>query len=220
MERTGAYTADRAAALSGVPKSTIHYWARKGILVPSVSPEKLKLWSYTDLLGLRFIYWLRQPKKVGDGRDVPRTSMPAVRRALAVLSELDIELFEHGKPSIILDRSGQIALLSREATALTPDHQLVAHWVLDLIAPFSLVAGLKGPDLVRPSEYVRIVPTKLSGAPHIAETRVETQALYALEQRAFGVERIANLYPSIGRSAIEDALAVERQLAENLRLAA
>lgn len=56
MDVVGAYTADRAAALSGVPKSTIHYWARKEVLVPSISPERVKLWSYTDLLGLRTIY--------------------------------------------------------------------------------------------------------------------------------------------------------------------
>ncbi len=43
----------RRAALSGVPKSTVHYWSRQGILVPSVSPERVKLWSYGDLMALR-----------------------------------------------------------------------------------------------------------------------------------------------------------------------
>lgn len=35
MQFGGAYTADRTAALSGVPRSTVHYWARSGYLVPS-----------------------------------------------------------------------------------------------------------------------------------------------------------------------------------------
>ncbi|HZO49924.1 MAG TPA: MerR family transcriptional regulator [Gaiellaceae bacterium] len=52
----GAYTADRASALSGVPKSTLHYWARIEILVPRISPERIKLWSYPDLMALRTIY--------------------------------------------------------------------------------------------------------------------------------------------------------------------
>jgi len=43
MLTIGVYTAERAAALSGVPKSTIHYWAREGVLAPSVSAEKVKL---------------------------------------------------------------------------------------------------------------------------------------------------------------------------------
>ncbi len=71
MEARGAYTAERAAALSGVPKSTVHYWARQGILVPSVSPVRVRLWSYSDLLALRTIYWLRQTKQDPSGREVP-----------------------------------------------------------------------------------------------------------------------------------------------------
>ena len=47
----GAYNAERAAALSGVPKSTVHYWARHGHLVPSVATRP-RLWSFTDLLAL------------------------------------------------------------------------------------------------------------------------------------------------------------------------
>jgi DNA-binding transcriptional MerR regulator len=90
MRGAGAYTADRAAALSGVPKSTIHYWARKGYLVPSVSAERVKLWSYTDLLALRTIYWLRQPKRTHEGQEIPASTMPAVRRALQALQALDL----------------------------------------------------------------------------------------------------------------------------------
>lgn len=105
----GAYPADRAAALSGVPLSTIHYWARHKVLVPSISPERVKLWSYPDLMGLRTIYWLRQTKKINDGASVPATSMPAVRRAVAALKDLDLELWteEHG-PSVAVSRSGEV----------------------------------------------------------------------------------------------------------------
>jgi len=58
----GVYDADRAAALSGVPVSTVYYWARKGIWEPALSEEKPKLWTYSDLIALRMIYWLRQDK--------------------------------------------------------------------------------------------------------------------------------------------------------------
>ncbi|MGZ6662665.1 MAG: MerR family transcriptional regulator [Solirubrobacteraceae bacterium] len=83
-EFRGAYTAERAAALSGVPRSTLDYWARNDILVPSISPAKVKLWSYTDLMGLRTIYWLRQRKVTTEGWQVPATAMPAVRKALSL----------------------------------------------------------------------------------------------------------------------------------------
>lgn len=81
-EWRGVYTAERAAALSGVPKSTVHYWARRQILVPSVSAVRVKLWSYSDLMGLRTIYWLRQPKRASDGWDVPRTIVALADRGL------------------------------------------------------------------------------------------------------------------------------------------
>jgi len=47
----GCYEAPRAAALSGVPVSTVYYWARTRVVVPTVSPERKKLWSYADLMG-------------------------------------------------------------------------------------------------------------------------------------------------------------------------
>src|SRR5437870_8104917 len=108
-EWRGVYPAPRAAALSGVPLSTVHYWARKGILVPSVSPTRIKLWSYVDLMGLRTIYWLRQTKMAIDGRDVPRTTMPAVRAALRALSELELSLWtDEGGPAVSVDRAGHV----------------------------------------------------------------------------------------------------------------
>jgi len=48
----------------------------------------VKLWSYSDLMGLRIIYWLRQVKEASDGAEVPRTTMPTVRRVLAQLQSV------------------------------------------------------------------------------------------------------------------------------------
>lgn len=64
-------------ALSGVPKSTVHYWARREILAPSISDVRIKLWSYSDLMSLRTIAWLRATKTAPDGHDVPATAMSA-----------------------------------------------------------------------------------------------------------------------------------------------
>jgi len=97
MDIGGAYAADRAAALSGVPKSTVHYWARNGHLIPSVA-QKPRLWSFTDLLALRTIYWLRQPKQAFD-IGVPATSMPLVR-----WRTLDLILMNISLPGIPLFR--------------------------------------------------------------------------------------------------------------------
>lgn len=220
-ERRGAYTADRAAALSGVPKSTVHYWARKEILVPSVSSERVKLWSYADLMGLRTISWLRREKRAINGRDVPRTTMPAVRRALKALRALDLELWtEHGGPAVVVDRGGQIFVRTSPAQVETPwgARPLDADW-LDLIEPFSLGDGKEGPNLQSPRPHLRIVPGKLAGSPHIVKTRIETVVIAALGDRGLDRDRIHALYPLVAPMAITEAIELEQQLRRNLEAA-
>jgi uncharacterized protein (DUF433 family) len=221
MGPRGAYPAARAAALSGVPKSTVHYWARQEILVPSLSAERVKLWSYADLMALRTIYWLRQRKQSSGGHEVPASSMPAVRRALRELRELDLDLWnEEGGPAIAVDRAGRV-ILDPHGLPATDEQQLVAHSdLLDLVHPFPTREGAKGPDLQRPRPHLRIVPGKLSGSPHVARSRVETRAPAALARRGMGTGKIARLYPSLEAAAIDEALDLEHQLAHNLSVPA
>lgn len=221
-EPRGAYVADRAAALSGVPMSTVHYWARKEILVPSVSAERVKLWSYADLMGLRTIYWLRQTKRAPDGRDVPRTTMPVVRRALDSLRELDLRLWtDEGGPAVAVDRSGSVYLRTGPGRVET----LAGAWpldaeLLDLIEPFSTTEATEGPNLQSPRPHLRIVPGKLAGSPHIVSSRIETVAIAALSDRGFDRERIHTLYPIVAPVAIGEAIELELQLRQNLKVAA
>jgi uncharacterized protein (DUF433 family) len=219
-EHLGAYTADRAAALSGVPKSTIHWWARNEILVPNVSATKVKLWSYADLMSLRVIYWLRQRKTTDRGVDLPRTSVPAVRRALKALRSLDLPLWQAGVPTLFLDGSGAIYVKRPKDDPETLEGQLAHKDLLDLIAPFSTIEGTRGPDLVRPRPDLRIIPGKVSGSPHVVHTRLETMALAALTVDGFEIAGIHRLYPYVTAAQIEQALDLENQLAENLRRAA
>ena len=217
----GVYTADRAAALSGVPRTTVHYWARKEYLVPSVSAERVKLWSYADLMGLRTIYWLRQPKRASDGRDVPRTTMPSVLKALTALRKLDLSLWtEEGAPRVAVDRGGRVFLRSLDGVE-TPEglRPLEEDW-LDLIEPFTTREGTRGPNLQAPKPHLRIVPGKLSGSPHIVSTRIETIAIAALRERGLDHEMIHGLYPVVAPIAIAEAIELETQLNANLKAAA
>jgi uncharacterized protein (DUF433 family) len=214
-DRRGAYTAERAAALSGVPKSTVHHWARKEWLVPSVSPTKVKLWSYTDLMGLRAIYWLRHPKPTLDGDEIPPTPMSVVREALAELDRIDVDLWheEHGY-MVRVNRAGEV-YVGRAEYSVRLDPQLPLE-NLDLIEPFESEAGIRGPDLVAPRSLLRIVAGKLAGAPHLLRTRLETEALAAIAQRGISKEKVYRLYPSFDKAAIDQALDLETQLAKNL----
>lgn len=213
----GAYPADRAASLSGVPVSTVHYWAREEILVPSISAQRVKLWSYADLMGLRIIYWLRQTKRGADGAAVPRTTMPAVRRALAQLDELDLRLWsEDTGPAVCVDRAGQVGVIDDPGFEMDHRQRALADLV-NVMAPFHTAEGARGPDLHTPRPRLRIVPGKLGGAPHIAHTRLESQALGALAESGLARDKILRLYPDVDPESVDQALDLERQLTHNLR---
>lgn len=221
MDPRGAYTADRAAGLSGVPKSTVHYWARKEILVPSISDVRIKLWSYSDLMSLRTIAWLRATKPAPDGQDVPATAMGAVRRALGELAELNLDLWtEDAGPSVAVDRRGEIVLDIDDHPQHAGGQQLLDADQFQLLRPFEITRELRGPDLVAPRPRLRIIPGKLSGAPHVHRTRIETEALAALARRGVTSERIGVFYPAIQQADVHDALDLERELQPDLALAA
>jgi uncharacterized protein (DUF433 family) len=221
VDHRGAYAADRAAALSGVPKSTVHYWARQEILVPSISDVRIKLWSYSDLMSLRTIAWLRATKIAPDGQDIPGTAMRAVRRALNELAGLDLDLWtEDVGPSVAVDRGGNIVLDPQVHPQHADGQRLLDADQFQLLRPFEITSELRGPDLVAPRPRLRIVPGKLSGAPHVHRTRIETKALAALARRGLTSERIVALYPVIETADVRDALDLENDLQPAFSLAA
>lgn len=202
-----------------MPRSTVHYWAREGVLVPSVSAERRRLWSYADLMGLRLIYWLRHGKRSTEGLEVPAASMPAVRRALDALSQLEQELWTLDRgAAVAVDRAGRV-VLNPAGLPETPEGQTMED-VIDLVHPFKTEEGTKGPDLHRPRPHLRIVPGKLAGEPHVARSRIETQALAALARRGMGAGNIARLYPALEAVEIDEAIDLEHQLEQNLSAAA
>ena len=207
----GCYQAPRAAALSGVPLSTVYWWARQGIIVPSVSPTREKLWSYADLMGLRIVSWLRHAKP----SHLPASPMPEVRRALALLAEHGLEMWDSaasrsplivdGRGSIFV-RSGDVLVDSSGQPTLLPEQHL------GLTEPFS-VGGGAGPDVIAPRRHLRIVPAKVSGEPHIQDSRITTLTLAALSARGYGVAQIAKMY-GVSVDAVAEALDLEAQLAK------
>lgn len=213
----GVYPAERAAALSGVPKSTVYYWANNGIVVPSVSPTKERLWSYSDLLGLRAVYWLRQEKP-----DAARTTMRGVRQALTDAAGLGVPF---AKLDLCVDRGGTILYRDpKDGNLRRPGGQVVMEEPLrhlNLIVEYK-VAGRLGPNLRQPREHVVILPGKLSGEPHVEGTRVATAHIAALVTSGVPREVIQSSYPSLRGQpwAIEEAVSLEEQLASNLRQAA
>jgi hypothetical protein len=51
----GQYKADRAAQLSGIPRSTLYDWQRSDVLVPDFAGASPMAWSYRDLVFVRVL---------------------------------------------------------------------------------------------------------------------------------------------------------------------
>lgn len=202
----GAYEAARAAALSGIPLSTVYDWARKDIVVPSISESREKLWSYGDLLTLRLVRWLRSEK-----RAARRTAMAEVRDALDAFGD---ELWEeapqgHDRPTIKVDGTGHVIHAGRGEDA---SGQRVIGDVLDLFGPFELAPDARGPDLRTPDRHLRIAPGRCAGEPHLLGTRLTTRTVAALAARGYDLDMIGRLYPDEEVEALTEAVRFEQQL--------
>jgi uncharacterized protein (DUF433 family) len=219
----GCYEAARAAALSGVPLSTVYYWAKTGLVIPSISPTREKLWSYADLMALRIVSWLRHPKNAAHGV-VPASPMRQVRDTLRFLDRNSINLWRPGRGGVgalLVDRSGKIWIKNDDGSltdyAGTLLLDLQAEY-LDLLAPYSENRH-GGPDLITPRPKLRIIPLKVAGEPHVAGSRITSRSLDSLHQRGFSTSAIASMY-GLDELSIEDALDLERQLSLGARSAA
>jgi uncharacterized protein (DUF433 family) len=218
----GCYDANRAAALSGVPKTTVYWWARHGIVVPSVSPVQEKLWSYSDLMALRIVSWLRRVKPKNDRvMPLPASPMPRVRRALALLDQLGLDLWSPtgaGGPTLMVASNGEIFVrTTSEILNLNAQPALLPEHALGLTAPFQS-EGIEGPNLVRPRPHLRIVPWKVTGEPHLEHSRVTTQTVAALADRGYDSQAIALMY-DVNAQAVQEGIDLELQLAGAARAA-
>lgn len=207
----GVYSADRAAALAGVPESTLYYWARKEIYVPSASPFKVKRWSFLDLLAVRAIYWLRQDKP-----RAARTTMRNVREALEKAAEIQIPF---GELNLLVDSRGRVHFRRTDSLQLAGGQAVLEDPLeeLNLLTEYR-VAGVWGPDLRAPKPGLRIIPGKLTGEPHVSQTRVATVQLWSLHLQGFDTARIQRLYPILLQrpDAIDESISLEQQLAANV----
>ena len=207
----GCYDARRTAALSGVPRSTVYDWARTGVVVPSISPEREKLWSYADLMALRIMSWLGHPGRL-DGGVRPAPSMWHVRDALMQLDERGLDLWDGsaGASPLYVDPTGKIMIVTPDATHDLSGQGVRSEW-LDLLGPFEVTDGA-GPDLRRPREHLRIVPGKCAGEPHLDGSRLTTVTVAALAGREYSLDDVARLYPDETRESLEEAIDLERSL--------
>lgn len=211
-----SYEAHRAAALAGVPVSTVYYWARSGIWTPAMPNTRPKLWSYSDLLALRLIDWLRQAK---EDFELPHTRMSKIRALLSSVEDLG-EGLQSDTVKVWVEKNGNVVIAIGEAVyrPLGDKHlqPLIERGMVSLVAAFERDGGIFAPDLVRPRPTLRIIPGKLSSEPHVDGTRLGTQMIEALRRRGLETEHIVSLYSFLTPRNVDEALSLEEQLERNL----
>ena len=208
----GVYDADRAAALSGVPISTVYYWARNDIWEPALSEAKPKLWTYSDLLALRLIYWLRKDKP---DLEVAKSTMQEVRRAVRAIAAQGERL---SSPSVrvLVQRNGKV-IFATPSGGWEPLIKGMAQRTatLDVLAEFKTREGTIGPDLVNPRPSLRIIPGKLAGEPHVKGTRIASRMVAALVRDGLTEDHVVRLYPDLTKESVLDCINLEKQLQRN-----
>ena len=202
----GVYDAARAAALSGVPLTTLHYWARKSIYAPSVAAgPRTRLWSWGDLLAVRALSWFRARTAPGEPR---RVSMPRIRTMLHALETSGIAR-EQLYRVVAVTESGQLTIrLSEQDVAIAESgRQGLMEGVLALVRPFG-----SGPDLYRPRPLLRIIPDKLHGEPHLVGTRIASAVVFEFDRMGYPLADIWEFYPGADPAALAQAIEFERTL--------
>lgn len=210
----GVYEADRAAQLSGIPKSTLYEWRRSRIYLPDFNRASPTAWSYRDLVFLRLLAWLRQGgmSRHTAARQVAQlkrevASGHQVRRVRATKTELFVEpeRFSRTTGEQLLPFESLLDYVSR---------------VFDLESPIEELARrghrrerLWAPSLVMPSAHTSISPWVMAGEPCVVRSRIPTSAIWALRaERGLDHAAIVALYPGLSVTAAKDAEHLERRL--------
>ncbi len=207
----GRYLAERAAQLSGIPRSTLYEWRRLGVYAPDFEGANPLAWSYRDLIFLRLLAWLRQ-------LGMPRiTASEEVREVKTLIAHgAEIQKIGASSHTIVLDDEG-LTQLGKQNMLPFDDFQSLLR-TFDLIKPIDELrhqgrSRVWAPDLVTPSAFTFISPWVLGGDPCVDQTRIPTAAIYALRQeRALSTRKIVALYPGLKSELAEDAYTLERRL--------
>lgn len=204
----GVYDTQRAAALSGVPVTTLHYWVRTDLYLPSISPApRTRLWSWADLLALRALDWFRK----GDTSRA-KARIVEIRQALGEIEHSGYSREDLSHILAISADDGKLYLqLPGKTVRANPGRQIALEQTLDLVAPYK-----NGPDLLHPRPLLRIVPGKLHGEPHIVDTRIPSLTIGTLGKAGYTIEQIGLMYPDASVAALQEAIDFERSLIPSL----
>lgn len=217
----GRYTYGRASQLSGVPSRTLHHWAREGAFVPDFGDQRPKEWSYRDLMLVRLFVWLRSKGLEANlAGDRVRHVRDELSRSLDPEAPLRSSVGELHVGDEGIDRVRGWSPLPGMLGFLDTFDMVEVAWNVSQRVPSDL-RGVRGPNLIRPTQWIAISPWVYSGEPCIRATRLPTAKVWALHHEQGLTDRaIARLYPGVEHAQVHDAVEFEDAIRTRRPLAA
>jgi len=202
----GFYSTAQVSRLTGVPRSTLYAWRKKGIIAPSITvhtEDRLveEGYSYADLAIIKLLRGLR-------ARQLTRKSLiVALGHLLERFGSFDNRRWERA----------HLYVWGKEVYAQKPDEWDATVATRGgqrlLLTPpqlFEEEAGMLIPRCF--SDYVEIDPNIMDGQPVVANTRIPTTTLAMMNEQGVSFGELAELYFPIPKETLEKAVEYERSL--------
>lgn len=190
----GFYTATEAARLSKVPRSTVDYWARTELIVPSQRRSRPRLYSFEDLRDLVVAHKLREQ---GAGVRDQRAALDYVREVddIKRLAQANFRVYE-----------GQLVHVRQDDERPVAPHKR-GQFFLSMREVFETLGSSDGTPVasLRPADRISIDPDVRGGTPVIEGTRVPAELVAALVGDDMTYDEIIRQYPMLSAQDIQAA---------------
>lgn len=204
-----AFTLDQAATIANVSRRRAAYWARHGIVVPSLAYDVERrphryLYDFVDLVGLRTLGMLR---------DRYNLSLQQLRKAHRFLREhanrpwSELRFWVRGKALLFTDpSSSEIVSADRPGqTAIAIELEPVAQ---------SVERDARALALRRPADIGKIERHRnIQGNRLVVKgTRVPVESILNLAEHGYSPDRIVRSFPSLTLADVQQVLARHRAM--------
>jgi len=208
------FTDDQVQRLTDLTQRQLRYWEKTGVFAPSVhkiGPRPVRLYTFTDVVGLRTIAKLRRDHSV---------SLEDVRRVSEWLAEHPAEtwaslIFYVGGRRVFIKEPDTAALL-----AMRPTGQYAFPFEME---PVVRTVAAKAYDLSeRQADDIGHIYQKRSvmhNEPVIAGTRIPIVTIYAFHLAGYSPAAIIGEYPQLQEADVRAAIRESERLGLHVRSA-
>lgn len=200
---------DLTSTLTGVTRNQLERWAREGFLTPSGGRHPEYLYTYQDLVALRFIASLRSD-----------LSLQKIKKVESALNERGKSLRTHAA-DLVQTHDGYVGVSERDFVELLtgrPGQHAIA--LKELYKPFRNFKGDEVVDFERPADRLEVREGRLGGWPTIAGSRLAYDLVANLAPTDDDMRVVLDFYPTLTEDDVRSARAFDTRVRAGLGVAA